>query len=174
MNKKQIIGFITGVLIVSGLWFFLSYKPGNEIHMDMDVEKKKIVTCEINDYQNKKTLNTPTGDEKNINKKDAAASSDKKVMETREKETDEKNDEDEATGQTKKQFFWKPFSLQAKAHGFAKQISTASKVPCLFEKISTGKYRVYFTYNDETDRKAKTIMIEDIGIRPGLDTDNNN
>ena len=63
-----------------------------------------------------------------------------------------------------KRFFWKPFSLKSKAKRFAKHITSASGVNCLVEKSGIAEYKVYFFYNDESDRLAKEALIKDTGI----------
>ncbi|MEH0022096.1 MAG: hypothetical protein V6Z89_20760 [Desulfobacter sp.] len=63
-----------------------------------------------------------------------------------------------------KKFFWKPFSLQAKAKGFAQYITSRSGVKCHTQKTGPGEYEVYFLYSDETDCLSKETLIKDTGI----------
>jgi len=61
-------------------------------------------------------------------------------------------------------FFWKPFSLGAKAKKFAAYITSGSNVNCLVDKTETGHYQVYYLYKDEADKLAKAELIKNTGI----------
>nr|WP_319394771.1 hypothetical protein [uncultured Desulfobacter sp.] len=69
------------------------------------------------------------------------------------------------TGDLKKHFFWKPFSLESKAEKFAGYISDKSGVDCRVEKTGMAKYQVYYLYGDATDQAAKTALITNTGLK---------
>ncbi len=68
-----------------------------------------------------------------------------------------------------RQDFWQPFTTRKKAEKFGEYIKAVSGVDCQVRKISPVRHQVYFTYEDEPDRKSKIAMIEDAGVKLDLD-----
>lgn len=62
-------------------------------------------------------------------------------------------------------YFWGPFYLKTKADRFAKYITSISGVTCLAGKTGPSEYRVYYLYEDETDKLAKAVLIKSKGIK---------
>lgn len=58
--------------------------------------------------------------------------------------------------------FWSPFRSEWAAQGFAGQLSLATDVPVEVVNEGPGKYRVGFSYQDETQRQALVSRIETI------------
>jgi len=66
---------------------------------------------------------------------------------------------------SKKFFFWSPFSLNSKAEVFANYITSVSGVECGVEKTGAGRYQVYFPFEDESDRDEKSALIKGTGLK---------
>lgn len=66
---------------------------------------------------------------------------------------------------SKKFFFWSPFSLNSKAEMFANYITSVSGVECRVEKTGAGRYQVYFPFEDESDRDEKSAQIKASGLK---------
>jgi len=66
---------------------------------------------------------------------------------------------------SKKFFFWSPFSLNAKAELFANYITSVSGVECGVKKTGAGRYQVYFPFEDESDRDEKSSLIKGTGLK---------
>mgnify|MGYP001827181392 FL=1 len=58
--------------------------------------------------------------------------------------------------------FWSPFRSEWSAQGFARRLSSATRVPVEVVAAGTGQYRVAFSYQDETERLAHIERIETI------------
>jgi hypothetical protein len=58
--------------------------------------------------------------------------------------------------------FWSPFRSEWSAQGFAMRLSSATRVPVEVVAAGTGRYRVAFSYQDETERLAHIERIETI------------
>jgi hypothetical protein len=58
--------------------------------------------------------------------------------------------------------FWSPFHSTWAADGFAGRLTLATQVPVDVINTGPGKYRVAFTYQDETERLARIERIETI------------
>jgi hypothetical protein len=58
--------------------------------------------------------------------------------------------------------FWSPFRSEWSAQGFARRLSSATRVPVEVVAAGTGQYRVAFSYQDETERRAHIERIETI------------
>lgn len=58
--------------------------------------------------------------------------------------------------------FWSPFRSEWSARGFAQRLSSATRVPVEVVNAGPGKYRVAFSYQDETERLARIERIETI------------
>lgn len=58
--------------------------------------------------------------------------------------------------------FWSPFRSAWAAQGFAERLTSATQVPVEVFNTGPGKYRVAFSYQDETDRLARIERIETI------------
>jgi len=58
--------------------------------------------------------------------------------------------------------FWSPFRSAWAARGFAGHLSSATQVPVEVVHTGPGKYRVAFSYQDETQRLARIRHIETI------------
>ncbi|MCP4690186.1 MAG: hypothetical protein GY859_19190 [Desulfobacterales bacterium] len=63
-----------------------------------------------------------------------------------------------------RQDFWTPFKTMKKAKGFAEYVTSVSGVDCGARKVRATRYQVYFTYEDELDRKTKIADIEKAGL----------
>ena len=58
--------------------------------------------------------------------------------------------------------FWSPFRSEWSAQGFARRLSSATRVPVEVVAAGSGQYRVAFSYQDETERRAHIERIETI------------
>jgi len=58
--------------------------------------------------------------------------------------------------------FWSPFRSLWSAQGFAGRLTSATQVPVEVVTTAPGKYRVAFSYQDETERLARIGRIETI------------
>lgn len=58
--------------------------------------------------------------------------------------------------------FWSPFRSEWSARGFAQRLSSATRVPVEVVNAGPGKYRVAFSYQDETERLARIERIETV------------
>jgi hypothetical protein len=58
--------------------------------------------------------------------------------------------------------FWSPFRSTWAAQGFAGRLTLSTQVPVDVDNTAPGKYRVAFSYQDETDRLARIDRIETI------------
>ncbi len=67
-----------------------------------------------------------------------------------------------ASGGAGLHLFWSPFRSEWSAQGFARRLSSATRVPVEVVAAGTGQYRVAFSYQDETERLAHIERIETI------------
>ena len=74
--------------------------------------------------------------------------------------TDDANRQDSSDTNTFQ--FWSPFRSAWAAQGFAERLTSATQVPVEVFNTGPGKYRVAFSYQDETDRLARIERIETI------------
>jgi hypothetical protein len=58
--------------------------------------------------------------------------------------------------------FWSPFRSVWAAEGFARRLTSATQVPVEVVDAGPGKYRVAFSYQDDTERLARINRIETI------------
>jgi hypothetical protein len=58
--------------------------------------------------------------------------------------------------------FWSPFRSEWSARGFARRLTSATQVPVEVVSAGPGRYRVAFSYQDETERLAHIERIETI------------
>jgi hypothetical protein len=58
--------------------------------------------------------------------------------------------------------FWSPFRSEWSARGFAQRLTSATQVPVEVLHAGPGRYRVAFSYQDETERLAHIERIETI------------
>jgi hypothetical protein len=58
--------------------------------------------------------------------------------------------------------FWSPFRSEWAAEGFARRLTSATQVPVEVVDAGPGKYRVAFSYQDDTERLARINRIETI------------
>ena len=65
-------------------------------------------------------------------------------------------------GDASSYLFWSPFRSEWSAQGFAGRLSSATQVPVEVVSTGPGKYRVAFSYQDETERLARIERIETI------------
>jgi hypothetical protein len=58
--------------------------------------------------------------------------------------------------------FWSPFRSAWAAEGFARRLTSATRVPVEVVDAGPGKYRVAFSYMDDTERLSRINRIETI------------
>jgi len=68
----------------------------------------------------------------------------------------------QVSGDTSTYLFWSPFRSEWAAQGFAGRLSSATQVPVEVFNAGPGRYRVAFSYQDETQRQARIDRIETI------------
>ena len=68
----------------------------------------------------------------------------------------------EDSGESGSFLFWSPFRSEWAAEGFARRLTSATQVPVEVVDAGPGKYRVAFSYQDDTERLARIHRIETI------------
>jgi hypothetical protein len=68
----------------------------------------------------------------------------------------------EDSGESGSFLFWSPFRSVWAAEGFARRLTSATRVPVEVVDAGPGEYRVAFSYQDDTERLARINRIETI------------